>query len=122
MMTIRTRNTLRSALAALLLAFAAPLMAHEGEMGQVPEDGSTVQGTPEEIGIHFDGEMRITQFDVIGPRGRVSLEDGPGNDPTEEYHVRPAGSLEPGNYEVRWRGLARDGHMMSGSFRFTVED
>jgi len=122
MMKIRTRNTLRSALAALLLSIAAPLLAHEGQMGHVPSDGSTVQGTPEEIGIHFDGAMRITQFDVIGPRGRVSLADQPGNDPTEEYHVRPAGDLEPGRYEVRWRGLARDGHMMSGTFRFTVED
>ncbi|WP_028491372.1 copper resistance CopC family protein [Thioalkalivibrio sp. ALE19] len=122
MMTMITRNTLLSGLAALLLAFAAPLTAHEGQMGQVPEDGSTVEGTPEEIGIHFDGAMRITQFDVVGPQGRVSLEGGPGNDPTEEYHVRPAGDLEPGRYEVRWRGLARDGHMMSGTFRFTVEN
>ena len=121
-MTMITRNTLLSGLAALLLAFAAPVTAHEGQMGQVPEDGSTVEGTPEEIGIHFDGAMRITQFDVVGPQGRVSLEGGPGNDPTEEYHVRPAGSMEAGDYEVRWRGLARDGHMMSGTFSFTVED
>ncbi|WP_024328685.1 copper resistance CopC family protein [Thioalkalivibrio sp. ALR17-21] len=121
-MTIRIRMTLRAALAALLLAFATPLMAHEGEMGQIPEDGSTVQDTPEEIGIHFDGAMRITQFDVTGPQGRVSLENQPGNEPTEEYRVRPAGSMEPGSYEVRWRGLARDGHMMSDTFRFTVED
>ncbi|WP_026279540.1 MULTISPECIES: copper resistance CopC family protein [unclassified Thioalkalivibrio] len=122
MMTMITRNTLLSGLAALLLAVATPLLAHEGEMGQVPDDGSTVQGTPEEIGIHFDGAMRITQFDVTGPQGRVSLENQPGNEPTEEYRVRPAGSMEPGSYEVRWRGLARDGHMMSDTFRFTVED
>ena len=115
-------NTTRAALAALLLAVATPLLAHEGELGSTPEDGATVQGSPEKIGIEFEGAMSITQFDVSGPDGRVRLTNPPGNDPTERYFVEPAEPLPAGDYQVRWRGLARDGHMMSDGFRFTVED
>lgn len=113
---------LLAGITALMLGLTSSLKAHEGEMGTVPEDGSAVQGSPEEIGIYFDGAMRITQFDITGPEGRVRVQDGPGNDPTEDYRVAPAEALAPGQYQVSWRGLARDGHMMSGSFRFTVED
>ncbi|ABI55851.1 copper resistance CopC family protein [Alkalilimnicola ehrlichii MLHE-1] len=109
-------------LVAVMMGLSAPLMAHEGELGTLPEEGTTVQGSPEEIGIYFDGAMRITQFDVTGPQGRVRLVDVPGNEPTEDYRVAPADELAPGTYQVRWRGLARDGHMMSGGFSFSVED
>lgn len=114
-------NLLRTGVAALLLAAALPLMAHEGDMQHIPDDGATVQGTPEEIGIQFEGEMRITQFELIGPQGRVPLANSPGDEATEDYRVAPTDELQAGDYEVRWRGLAPDGHMMSDSFRFTVE-
>lgn len=107
-------------LAALLLAM--PLSAHQGKTGTTPADGATVQGSPAEIGIEFDGAMRITQFEVTGPDGRVSLANEPGNGLAERYFVEPAEPLPAGSYQVRWRGLARDGHMMSGGFDFTVED
>ncbi|MGM0672068.1 copper resistance protein CopC [Thioalkalivibrio sp.] len=117
-----THHIICAGLAALLLAVAMPLAAHDGAPGSTPEDGATVQGSPEEIGIEFEGAMRITQFDVTGPDGRVRLADRPGSDPTERYFVEPAEPLPAGDYEVRWRGLARDGHTMSDGFRFTVED
>ncbi len=117
-----THPIIRTGLAALLLAVTMPLAAHEGELGSTPEDGSTVQGSPEQIGIEFEGAMRITQFDVTGPEGRVRLTNRPGNEPTERYFVEPAEPLPVGDYQVRWRGLARDGHMMSDGFRFTVGD
>ena len=115
-------NAVLAVVAISMVGLTFSLMAHEGEMGSVPQNGATVQGTPEQIGIYFDGVMRITQFDVTGPEGRVRLEDGPGSEPTEDYRVAPAEKLSPGTYQVQWRGLARDAHMMSGNFSFTVEE
>lgn len=109
-------------LAALLLALALPLSAHQGKTGTTPPDGATVQGSPAEIGIAFDGAMRITQFQVTGPDGRVPLAKDSGSGLAERYVVEPAGALPTGDYQVRWRGLSGDGHMMSGGFDFTVED
>lgn len=114
--------TLRVALAALLLAVALPLAAHEGKTGSMPADGATVHGSPEQVGVEFSGMMRITRFELTGPDGAVELQDRPGREPMQRYHVKPAEPLAPGDYEVEWRGMAGDGHMMSGGFGFRVED
>ncbi len=124
---MKTHNTsypmlIQVAMLAWLLALSLPLSAHEAKLSATPEDGATVQGTPEVIGIAFDGAMRITQFVVSGPDGPVATSEGPGSDPTEEFFVEPAETMAPGHYQVSWRGLARDGHMMSGSFSFTIEE
>ena len=112
----------RAGLIALLLILAMPLLAHEGESSSTPADGATVPGSPAKIGIEFDGAMRITQFDVTGSGGSVRLARPPGNEPTNRYIVEPEEALPTGDYQVRWRGLAGDGHMMSGGFAFSVED
>ncbi|MGM0554310.1 MAG: copper resistance CopC family protein [Pseudomonadota bacterium] len=109
-------------LAALLLALAIPLSAHQGKTGTTPADGATVQGSPAEIGIELDGAMRITQFEVTGPDGSVSLANDSGSGLAERYFVEPEETLPAGDYQVRWRGLSGDGHMVSGGFDFTVED
>ncbi|MFU8832895.1 MAG: copper resistance CopC family protein [Wenzhouxiangella sp.] len=109
-------------LAALLLTVTLSLAAHEAKLSSTPENGATIHGSPELIGIQFEGSMRITHFEVTGPEGTVPLADEPGSDPSEQYFVEPAEALEAGLYQVRWRGLARDGHMMTGGFSFTVKE
>ena len=115
------KTIVRTGLAVLLLGLSLSLAAHEAKLSSTPENGSTIQGSPDKIGIEFDGQMRITQFEVTGPDGQVAVTDEPGNEPAQQYFVKPAEALGSGLYQVRWRGLARDGHMMSGGFSFTVE-
>ncbi|MYL24330.1 copper resistance protein CopC [Halomonas alkaliantarctica] len=110
-----------TALAALLLALSTSVLAHEGRTDTSPEDGATVQGSPAKIGIAFNGEMRLTQFEVLGPNGSIDLEEQPGGELVEDYFVTPEEALSAGDYQVRWRGLSRDGHMMSDGFSFSVE-
>lgn len=116
------RATLRAALALLLLAVALPLAAHEGKTGSMPEDGATVRSSPEQVGVEFSGMIRVTRFELTGPEGTVELDGGPGRDPAQRYYVQPAEPLAPGDYEVQWRGMAEDGHTMSGGFTFSVAD
>ena len=108
---------------AVLLLLAAPLVwGHASVVDTQPEDGGTVTESPETIGIEFDGEMQLTEFQVTGPDGSVSLENGLEGESGKQFEIAPAESLPAGDYTVSWRGLAADGHAMSGSFRFTVED
>jgi copper resistance protein C len=116
------KTIVRTGLAVLLLGVTLSLAAHEAKLSSTPENGSTIQGSPEKIGIEFDGQMRITQFEVTGPDGPIALADEPGSEAAQQYFVKPAEALGSGLYQVRWRGLARDGHMMSGGFSFTIED
>lgn len=117
----RTLPIIQNTLAALLLALAMPVIAHEGSETTLPESGVTVKESPEQIGVEFDGKMRITQFEVTGPDGSVRLEEQPGSELLERYVVKPQESLSAGDYQVRWRGLSSDGHMMSDGFTFSVE-
>ncbi|PKG49600.1 copper resistance CopC family protein, partial [Halomonas sp. MES3-P3E] len=86
-----------------------------------PKDGVTIQDSPAEIGIEFGGMMRITQFEVTGPDGSVPLDGQPGSEQVERYFVKPGEILSAGDYQVRWRGLSDDGHMMTDGFNFSVE-
>ena len=117
----RSLPIFHATLATLLISLAIPVLAHEGLTITSPKDGDTVQDSPAEIGIEFGGVMRITQFEVTGPNGSVPLDGQPGSEQVERYFVKPGEVLSAGNYQVRWRGLSDDGHMMSDGFNFSVE-
>lgn len=108
-------------LATLLISLAIPVLAHEGRANTLPKDGATVQNSPATIGIEFGGMMRVTQFEVTGPDGSVPLDGQPGTEHVEQYFVKPGEILSAGDYQVHWRGLSNDGHMMSDGFNFSVE-
>ncbi|MDM7481945.1 MAG: copper resistance protein CopC [Halomonas sp.] len=112
---------IHASLATLLLSLAIPVLAHEGAVSTSPKDGVTIQDSPAEIGIEFGGMMRITQFEVAGPDGPVPLDGQPGSEQVDRYFVKPSDTLSAGDYQVRWRGLSDDGHMMSDGFNFSVE-
>ncbi|MCD1587365.1 MULTISPECIES: copper resistance CopC family protein [unclassified Halomonas] len=112
---------IHASLATLLMSLAIPALAHEGRVNTLPRDGVTIQDSPAEIGIEFGGMMRITQFEVTGPNGPVPLDGQPGSEQVERYVVKPGEILSAGDYQVHWRGLSDDGHMMSDGFNFSVE-
>ncbi|MBA2780275.1 copper resistance protein CopC [Halomonas kenyensis] len=105
------------------LMLASPLLwAHAHITATEPEAGATLEQSPERLGLEFDSPIRITQFDVNGPQGVVELSEDPVGAMAETHEGVPADTLEPGEYEVVWRGIAEDGHSMSGGYRFTVQE
>lgn len=116
------RHIFLATAAAALLAIAGPLAAHSGVTTTEPRDGAHLETSPDTIGVHFDGAMRITQFVLSGPDGAVALSERPDPQPARGFQTAPAEPLPPGEYRVEWRALAADGHVMSGSFRFHVGD
>jgi copper resistance protein C len=96
------------------------LWAHVQQEGSYPEHEAIVDGTPARIAVWFDHTMRLTSFEVTGPNGRVDLAAQPGRSPVSRFETVPAESMPPGEYTVRWRGLAPDGHVMFDEYYFTV--
>lgn len=96
-------------------------LAHSPIKSTSPSDGATLAAAPEVIEIVFDGEMRLTRVTLDGPGGeaqRLGLSDI--EMPTPEYRMAvPA--LDEGRYRVEWRGMAPDGHVMTGTFAFEIE-
>ena len=122
MMATRLRSRPVAALALLTILGLTPLtlLAHAQQEGSYPEHEAVVEGTPERIAVWFDHEMRITSFQVTGPNGAVDLTVGPVRAPVSRFETAPAGNMPPGEYTVRWRGMAPDGHVMFDEFYFEV--
>ncbi|OYX55021.1 MAG: copper resistance protein CopC [Comamonadaceae bacterium 32-67-11] len=118
---LKTLLKIAPAALALHLLLATPhLHAHAQPEGSLPAHGSTVSGSPNRIAVWFNHPMRLTLFEVSGPRGVVPLSQGPGRDALTRFETSPATPLSPGKYTVRWRGLAADGHVMADEIYFTV--
>ena len=122
MMSSRTcKNPLVAfALLASLSFLPLALWAHAQQEGAYPEHEAVVEGTPEKIAVWFDHAMRITLFEVTGPDGVVELTAQPGRSAVSRFETTPAGDMPPGEYTVRWRGVAPDGHLMFDEYYFTV--
>ncbi|WP_444985103.1 copper resistance CopC family protein [Halomonas mongoliensis] len=122
-MTLKFQHALLAgALAVLCLMISQPLWAHAHLIGQVPAADEVVEQSPELFELRFDSPIRITQFEVKGPEGDVALSESPGAEMGENHTAAPADDLDPGEYQVTWRGIAEDGHSMSGDYRFTVQE
>nr|WP_296749123.1 copper resistance CopC family protein [Thioalkalivibrio sp.] len=116
----RLIGTVPAVMAALMLMVPHGLLAHAQQEGSDPAHESTIGGSPEQIAVWFDHEMRLTFFEVSGPDGPVDLRERPGRTPVSRFETAPSNALAPGEYTVRWRGLAEDGHAMFDEFYFTV--
>ena len=122
-MTLKSQHAfLAGALALLCLVISQPLWAHAHLIDQVPAEDEVVAQSPELFELRFDSPIRITQFEVQGPQGDIALSEGPGGEMGEHHTAAPADDLEPGEYRVIWRGIAEDGHSMSGDYRFSVQE
>ncbi|WP_181919427.1 copper resistance CopC family protein [Alkalilimnicola ehrlichii] len=107
------------ALAVWLLAVST-VQAHAPFEGSVPKDGATLSAeeVPEQFELKFGHTLRLTSAVLRRHEGEaVSLETP--NRPASE-HSLALPELAPGHYVVQWRGIAADGHVMSGSVEFTV--
>lgn len=112
-------------MAALVIALglvSQPLWAHAHITDTYPDDGALLEQAPEQLELQFDAPIRITQFDVNGPQGQVALSESPTGPLAEQHAAVPATVLEAGDYRVVWRGIAEDGHAMSGEYRFTIQE
>lgn len=116
----------------MLLALGAGLMlalsllpaahAHDTLIATDPEDGATLETSPEELTLTFSADV----LDV-SPVVRISDEEG---ETLTEITPRVEGPdaiaeieepLPAGTHTVQWRVVSSDGHPIEGTFTITVE-
>jgi methionine-rich copper-binding protein CopC len=116
----------RARLAALLLALGAVIAlpvgvaAHAEFERSNPEDGETVQGSPNVIRAVFSEALGDGSEMSLLDEGGETIATG-GIDPANASNLRiDPPDLDPGDYEVQWKAFADDGHLETGTFTFTV--
>jgi methionine-rich copper-binding protein CopC len=86
--------------------------------------GHTVDGSPSEVRVWFDGDIEpgFSTIEVDNEQNRRVDKGDARVDPNDatllEVSVPP---LPPGAYQVSWTAVGRDGHRTEGSFPFQVK-
>ena len=119
-MTTR-RHLLRLApFAAVLLLAPGLASAHARTERTVPPDGANLEATPQTIEMHFDKEVFVTVVEMRDMLGQYHPLDWEQGRSARKLVATPFDTLPNGGYIVHWRGLSSDGHVVTGSFEFTI--
>ena len=97
-----------------------PAAAHSALISSNPADGDVLAAAPQAIKMKFRSTARLVRLALTGAQsGEVTL--------SEEHlmveklrHTVALPAIAADEYEVRWRALSADGHLVKGSFSFTV--
>jgi methionine-rich copper-binding protein CopC len=105
-------------LATLLVLAAGTAHAHTHLQSSLPADRSTV-ASPREVTLHFSAAARLTAL-TLQRGGEAPLNLAVPAKSARDFSV-PVSAVSAGSYKVTWRAAGEDGHVMSGSFSFTVD-
>ncbi len=115
------RAVLAVSLLGALVATAPAASAHTVLTGTDPAADSTVNAGPTRVTATFNEQLQPTfvAMTVVGPDGNLwSQGDATVDGATASVGLRPLGPS--GRYTVNYRVTSDDGHVVSGSWSFTV--
>jgi methionine-rich copper-binding protein CopC len=105
----------------VMLAGTGGVLAHAKMIASVPKDGTTVAAGLSEIELSFSKPLRLTLVRVHPLKGGDDVVvSGALPKAVSDTAKVAIGALGAGAYAVSWTAVAEDGHVMKGSFAFTV--
>lgn len=108
------------AAAALALSLVSSAGAHSLLIASVPSAGAAVNGVPA-VTLRFNNriEKKLSQIRLVPPGGEAQVLPVRVDGAVDALEA-PLPPLPPGPYRVEWRVLSTDGHVVSGTFAFSV--
>ena len=117
---------LRSVMGGMAVALLAislqvlPSAAHSPLISSSPADGDVLAAAPQAINMKFRSTARLVRLALTGAQsGDVTLSEKHLM-VEKQRHTVALPAIAADEYEVRWRALSADGHLVKGSFSFTV--
>jgi methionine-rich copper-binding protein CopC len=108
--------------AALCAGLLLPLLAgaHAHLQAAQPADGSVITAAPDKFLLSFSEAAQLTSLSLLkaGVPEPQKIDAPPAAASTQISIAAPP--LKPGSYELRYRVLSADGHIISGSIHFTI--
>jgi methionine-rich copper-binding protein CopC len=108
-------------LAALAIGGAAPAWAHAVRIAADPAPDATLTTAPGRVSATFSEQLQTSfaAMTVVGPDGNLWSDGAPQvSGASVSVGVRPLGPA--GIYTVNYRVTSADGHVVSGSWSFTL--
>jgi methionine-rich copper-binding protein CopC len=122
----RTRRIVNGAMATGFLALvgvtAATTAVHLRLTASHPAADEVLPGAPDTVRLWFSEapEQSLSAIGIEGAQGRIELGDVEATDDPTSIKAQVKGELPPGDYGVTWRAAGLDGHVVRGSYEFTV--
>lgn len=108
-------------LAGMIGIWATGAMAHSPLDATTPANKASVTEMPTEVLMDFKGNIRLTRVIITHAETHsMDMDLGAQTAFTQEFAL-PMHDMGAGVYVVEWRGLGDDGHVLNGTFSFTVE-
>jgi methionine-rich copper-binding protein CopC len=111
----------------LAVTSSAMLVAHMQVEKTSPADKATLTSAPKQVQLWFSAAptLAVSHVTLTGPAGKIALGTlalGKAGDTMDNSVVADVkGPLAAGTYTVTWRTSGSDGHMLNGSFTFTLK-
>jgi len=105
-----------------MLVTASPAAAHSLLLESVPAAGATLSAPPTQLMLRFNNRVekalsRLRLVDEHGAEQPLAITVASG---AADRLSAPVPALAPGRWRVQWQVLSTDGHVVSGSFDFTL--
>jgi methionine-rich copper-binding protein CopC len=118
-MTI-TRSCASAFLALLLSVPAFQAAAHSTVQSTSPPSGATLEQSPPSIEMRFHAAISLTAVVVVdASKAERKIEFTPHGSATVFQLTNP--QLAPGHNEVKWKGLSKDGHVVTGTLVYEIK-
>ncbi|MGC6454089.1 MAG: copper resistance CopC family protein [Candidatus Puniceispirillaceae bacterium] len=110
----------------LLMMLALPpaaMMAHAHSplLSTSPGDGSVVAAAPDAIEMNFRGKAQLIRFTLTRAGGEGVMLGKDHMKVKASFHRISLPSIGGGEFTAAWRAMSEDGHVLKGTFSFTVK-
>lgn len=120
---MRVKGWIGRAIVAVVAALVvvAVAQAHTKLEKSDPTDGATLAAPPAMVHLFFNEkpDLKVSKVTLTGPSGNVELGQAHSM-ADKDIMAGIKGSLANGKYTVTWQTAGKDGHVIKGSFSFTV--
>ncbi|MGJ8563120.1 MAG: copper resistance CopC family protein [Alphaproteobacteria bacterium] len=117
------RSFLKLTLGAFLMAslLAPTAMAHTKVQSATLEDGGVYQTMPAVFDLVFAQKVGLATFSLKDSEGKdIAVDFTPPKSREEKFSI-PMPKFQSGLYEMTWRAISKDGHIVKGGLSFTVQ-
>jgi hypothetical protein len=107
---------------AILIA-AAPAPRHLALVKAEPAASATITASPSVIRLFFTEapQVKVTTVRLLDASDKERPLEAPYAEPDPKVVATALKApIQPGAYKVLWRAMAKDGHVVSGNFTFTL--
>ena len=117
---MKIMKTLVAGVVAGAMMLSSPLaLAHAKLTHSKPPAGASIGEVPSQLTLTFSAPLHLTYVALAPTSGEVIKLEIPSKR-ANAVHALPLPVLLPAVYTVEWRALSSDGHIMNGSWQFTM--